>query len=427
MERIVSERTQELCQLNQTLRMMSQCNQALVKGANERDLIQTICKIIHNTGCYTAVWVGFAIEDSFKTIQPVAMSGRQLNFLIRRKVSWGDNRYGQGSSGTAIRTGQCSTKTYKDTTDLKPWFSSVIRLKYQAAISLPLIDKGHVFGVLTLYSTDLNAFSVDQTKLLKELADSLAYGIVALRARAERDAALKILEQKNSQLRVLASQLTTAEERERRRLAITLHDDLQQQLVGARYNIQYLQSLGKSRLFKKTVRRVDKMLSQCLDNSRLLTAELSPRVLYEVGLGPALKWLGHQYEIKHGITVNVQTNSMIGLNENLAITIFQAVRELLFNVLKHARVKTAQVRANLSSAGIVRVVVSDNGVGFDPSRLNTIGSTSGGFGLFSLRERLASFGGKLSIKSAPGKGNCVTIHLPLQSSRLRKMPLPHFH
>lgn len=400
---------------------MSRCNRALVKGDNELKLIQTICNIFYASGHYEAVWVGFARNDKEKNIEQVAIAGNKTGFLTKVKVSWGNSEFGRGPSGTAIRTGRpCMVTISRHNRQLSLWMHKALVFHLRAAISLPLINKGKTFGVLTLYSYEPHAFDGPQAGLLKEMADNLAFGIIALRAGRERDSALEELRQKNEQLRALAMELTTAEERERRRMAVMLHDQLQQQLVGVRYNVQFLQSLGKGRVFRQIVNRIDGTLKDCLDRSRLLTAELSPRVLFELGLGPAIKWLAGQYQEKQSLKITVHTMPTLGIPEDIAITLFQAVRELLFNVVKHANAKTASVRLTRTRTGEFRVIVSDDGDGFDPARLRVSKTRINGFGLFSLRERLASMGGELNIDSAPSHGARITVSLPMQpTAKLR--------
>jgi signal transduction histidine kinase len=251
------------------------------------------------------------------------------------------------------------------------------------------------------------------------MADNLAYGIIALRAGKERDKVFAELQRKNELLRILASELTTVEERERRRMALMLHDELQQQLVGARYNVQFLQHQEDCGKYKHIIERIDDTLKSCLDHSRLLISELSPRVLYELGLGPAVQWLAHEYHEKHGIKVTVSTSPIPQIDEDIAITLFQAVRELLFNVVKHAQVKTASVQLSLAPSGKIQTIVSDHGSGFEPIRLGTAKPMTSGFGLFSMKERLASMGGEIKIKSATNRGTRITITIPPKAVKKR--------
>ena len=199
------------------------------------------------------------------------------------------------------------------------------------------------------------------------------------------------------QLQGLASQLARAEEQERRRLAHLLHDGLQQYLVAARMRLGWLgRDIGQEPA-QQTVREVEDLLVQSIDQSRSLTAELSPPALYKEGLEAGLGWLSRWMQEKHDFTVHVgiQPGRFEDIGVELRVFLFQAVRELLFNAVKHAGVKNACVGIRMVEPDLAQVVVSDQGVGFDPDTLSqrpadtSSGGTSGGsFGLFSVRERL---------------------------------------
>jgi signal transduction histidine kinase len=232
---------------------------------------------------------------------------------------------------------------------------------------------------------------------------------VTERNRAERD-----LHNRTEQLRALASELTLAEQRERRRLARVLHDDLQQLLVGAKFHLARLSHTPDEGV-RKAVAQAEGLIDESIQKSRSLTAELSPPVLHERGLAPALEWLAAWMRERHGLAVELDAADHAPTeSEDLAILLFQSVKELLFNVAKHARARTARV--TLRRAGDeTEMVVSDDGVGFDPSAAEPRAGRPGGFGLFSIRQRLDQLGGRLEIDSAPGRGSRFTIRTPIGS------------
>ena len=164
-----------------------------------------------------------------------------------------------------------------------------------------------------------------------------------------------------------------------------------------------------------TVLRIDGFLADCIRISRSLTAELSPPILYEAGLAAALRWLGRWFQETHGLAVHITAeHELLAEPEDVKVTVFQAVRELLFNVVKHAQVKQAQVRIAPPEDCQLEIVVSDKGAGFDPVRLRARKGKGGGLGLFSLRQRLESLGGQLVVESAPGLGSRFILRLPLK-------------
>ena len=214
------------------------------------------------------------------------------------------------------------------------------------------------------------------------------------------------------QLRAMAGELALAEQRERKRLAKVLHDNLQQLLVGAKFHTSLLARSGDPAA-KETGREVENLLGQALVASRTLTTELSPPILEEGGLGVALKWLGEWMADRHGLAVEVTTDDDLPQPvEDVKVFLFESVRELLFNAVKHSKVRSATVHAHCLD-GRLWIVVADKGVGFDPARIAQARLGTGGFGLLTIRERLTLIGGQMEIDSAPGQGCRFVLSVPL--------------
>ena len=215
------------------------------------------------------------------------------------------------------------------------------------------------------------------------------------------------------QLRKLAMELTQTEERERKRLATVLHDHVQQYLVAATLRISGLDRDAPAEIHAREVRETIKLLGEALDASRSLTADLYPPVLREMGLVAGLCWLADWMKEKHSLTVEVTGNESLEIPESLRIVLFQAVRELLFNVVKHAGVPQASVRVEqLANTQSLRIVVADQGAGF-PRLDPAVSGSPSGLGLFHLRERLACVGGMLEVASTPRQGATIAITVPM--------------
>jgi signal transduction histidine kinase len=153
------------------------------------------------------------------------------------------------------------------------------------------------------------------------------------------------------------------------------------------------------------------MLDDAMREIRTLTFELCPPVLYELGLEAAISWLLEQLTGQHDIQLHLDDDAQRApLSEDLLGLVFQITRELLTNVIKHAQATEARVRIRNRPEAFV-LTVRDDGRGFDPVVLEEAHRCRG-FGLFSIRERLGQFGGDLHIRSSPGSGATVTIHLP---------------
>jgi PAS domain S-box-containing protein len=414
LEQRVEERTEALMRTNRLLRLLSECNQALVTLDDEQELIRAICQIMHEQGGYRMAWVGYAEQDTQRTVRPVAHAGREEGYLDQIKVSWADNDLGRGPTGLAIREGrvfQCTD--FATRPEVGPWKDEALRRGFRSSISLPLFADGRPFGALTVYSGQPSAFDADQVSLLQELAGDLAYGIVTLRGRQQRDVMRRNLEEKTVQLRSLASEIIQAEEGERRRIARVLHDQLQQLIAAARYQVESLKGMWDDPAYLEAVGRVDATMGESLKVSRSLTTELSPPVRHDGQLEPVLEWLAVLMKQKHGLSVDVLSEGERTLKgEELIILLYQSVRELLFNVAKHAKVNVASVVIREGEGGVT-LVVEDSGAGFDTRLLERSPRVAGGYGIFSIRERLTLHGGRLDIESTPGKGSRFTLWVPL--------------
>ena len=216
------------------------------------------------------------------------------------------------------------------------------------------------------------------------------------------------------QIRRLASQLALAEEREKRAIASDLHDHIGQALAMVKGRLGRMQGNAVFSGLETELEEIQTLLSQTLHYTRTLTFEISPPVLYELGLEPALEWLSKQFQKKHGLRAEVAFSGAKGdVPDDLKITLFRSVQELLMNAVKHAR--AGCVRIHLAWAPEhISVRVSDDGVGFDPARAEAAAVDDGGFGLFSIRERLKGLGGEMTLDSAPGRGAAFTLSAPLR-------------
>ncbi len=293
----------------------------------------------------------------------------------------------------------------------------------RAAQSTPLVARsGHLVGMLSTHWNQPHQIPQWQLHLLDILARQAADLIErtqteqALRERkqelqqlnetlerrvAERTAEA---ERRASQLQVIAKELTNAEQRERQRLAQLLHDDLQQILVAAKLR----QHVGPG----ADDAELGQLVTQAIETSRSLSAELAPPVLHDPKLVPALEWLARwakqQYRLK--VTLEADQDSEIP-DEQLRLLLFQAIRELLLNVVKHAGVQEARVLLRHADDDAMILRVEDAGQGFDPAVVAP-GAKKSSFGLSSLHERLEVAGAQVNIHSAPGNGTRVQITVP---------------
>ena len=221
----------------------------------------------------------------------------------------------------------------------------------------------------------------------------------------------RLAEKRAEQLRSLTVELVEAEEKERRRIADLLHDDMQQLLASAKL---HLQTFDPDPSHKPLLEKVDRMLKLAIDNSRQLARELSPAVVYHYDLSAALNWLVRYMDKRFDLKVRFSAINIDQYeNTPLKLFIFRAVQELLFNVSKHAGIDEVDVEF-LGSENGLQVSVVDRGCGFDSAILDSY-SGKEGLGLLSLKERAKTMGGILLVKSIPGQGSRFTLWLPLEA------------
>jgi signal transduction histidine kinase len=223
------------------------------------------------------------------------------------------------------------------------------------------------------------------------------------------------VEHHQQQLRSLASQLVNAEERERRRLATDLHDRVGQLLAASKINLGLAQQASRDPESSLLIDRIRDYIEQAIQETRSLTFQLSPPVLYELGLEAALQYLVEQVGEQYGIGINY-TNEMetIPLDEDVRVLLYRGASELLTNVVKHASAHQVTLSTRMDGSEVL-LSVQDDGIGFKWREQGKKALKDQGFGLFSIRERLSHIGGRLTIDSQPGKGSRICLIVPSNS------------
>ncbi len=259
---------------------------------------------------------------------------------------------------------------------------------------------------------DTRWYSVKLSPML--LRGEFIGSVAVIRNVTERKRAEQELITYQERLRSLASALALAEERERRRIATALHDGIGQTLAVTKLKLDALKARDFSPNDSSSLEEIGGLLSEIIQSTRSLTFELSPPVLYELGLEAAIQWLTERLAEQHGIRCDfADDRKSKPLDESVRVVLFQAVRELLNNVVKHSQAKRAQVAVK-KSGDTICIRVKDDGAGFDPASIGSEVTRSAGFGLFNIRERLGQFGGSIDVKSQPGQATRVTLIAPLR-------------
>ena len=385
-----------------------------------------------------ADWCVISLVDLDGSIRPAALAhkdpeqGQWAWDLRTRYPTDPDARWG---TTNVIRTGE--TELYETIPDdllegaarNEEELELLRKVRYRSVLIVPLKTRGRVLGALSLvWSETSRHYDAVDRSFAEDLAQRAAVAIdnaglyeEARSARRELEILNHELEAKvearNRQVRSLAGQLTLVEASERARLARLLHDDLQQQLFAPQFALKRLQNrLGIDEAALAALAEANSLVKEAVLTARATTSTLAPPVLHGEGLVEALRWLATHMRERHGLNVTLTAAANLKVPaEALRVLLFTLVRELLFNVTKHAEVSEAEV-ALREQAAHLEVEVADRGKGFDAARCEAAHAT--GLGLSGVRKRLELFEGRLDVVSKPGEGTRVTIVVPLASYTL---------
>jgi len=231
------------------------------------------------------------------------------------------------------------------------------------------------------------------------------------RLEKSSDRERKRAEQAEQELRRLSQKLVQAHEEERKSISRELHDEVGQMLTALRMELSKLESLnpGATEDFQTQVGETKGLVENTMQSVRNLAMGLRPSMLDDLGLVPALQWLAREFARRCSFDVSLQTKGDLDdLHEDLRTCIYRVVQESLTNSARHAQAGTVRITLN-GSDGEIRVVIQDDGVGFDPQA-----SVQRGLGTVGIEERVREVGGSVSISSQPNRGTRVDIRLPSQ-------------
>jgi two-component system CheB/CheR fusion protein len=218
--------------------------------------------------------------------------------------------------------------------------------------------------------------------------------------------------QSEEKIRSLAAELTRVEQEERHRISQVLHDDLQQRLFAIKAQLSFLKDVNLSAENYRELDQVQATLSESIAITRNLSIDLSPIVLQGEGLTEVLTWLAFRMKEQYGLQVDLETKKKLyQIDSHLRMLLFQSIRELLFNVVKHADISQAKVMLDERN-GRPCIVVSDDGKGFDSETV--MGDPQAAHGLLIIKDRLNLLGCSMKLTSKPGEGTRIEIELPVE-------------
>lgn len=224
--------------------------------------------------------------------------------------------------------------------------------------------------------------------------------------------------QAEEKIRTLASQLTMAEQQERQRISQVLHDDLQQRLFAIKTQLSFLTGDNEknsiSPAMYEDLRQVQRWLSDAIGITRSLSIDLSPIVMQGEDLYEAILWLSSQMKTQHGLQVQVEAKDNLNIPDHqMRLLLFQTVRELLFNIVKHADTLQATVSLEQTNEKAY-ITISDAGKGFDVGMV--MSDPKAAHGLLVAQDRLSLLGCSMEMISEPGKGTRIVIDAPVERS-----------
>ena len=240
------------------------------------------------------------------------------------------------------------------------------------------------------------------------------YFITSSRDVSQWMVAKQEIQEYQTSLQKLTTEISLIEEKQKKEIASNIHDHLSQSLVISKMRINELKKNSKLNEIDEDLKFIETHISEALKNSRKITYELSPPVLYQLGIIDALNWLLEEVESNHKIMCKLSSNvTSIKLSDGESILLYRSIQEIVNNTIKYANASLITLDFNKNKFG-VDIHISDNGVGFNTSILNHNHNHSGsGFGLFTIQERIRNIKGKFTITSKISEGTNVTFFIPL--------------
>ena len=284
-----------------------------------------------------------------------------------------------------------------------------------AALGEPELEKKGVFHT-EFQMKHKNGSIIDTENTVSTIleTDGWKLGVVSvIRDITEQKKSEIKLKEYQDALKQLTMEISLAEEKQRKEIAANIHDHLSQLLVVSRMKLKDLLNETTNTAFADDLKTVVKFISEALENTRKITYELSPPVLYELGLIEAMYWLAEKTQDEHPVKTKFTTDlKEIELSETKLILIFRIIQELVNNTVKHAQADHLEMAMNVTD-DLLKITVVDDGVGFDQDSIPKVKAGEGGFGLFAVKERVQNLNGNISIHSRKNEGTTIKIQVPL--------------
>ncbi|MGD0335916.1 MAG: MEDS domain-containing protein [Candidatus Omnitrophota bacterium] len=434
----------QLKKLNRMLKALSDSDQAMMRADNEADYLNKICEIIIEDCGYSMVWIGFAEEDEDRTVRPVAQAGFEEGYLKTVNITWSDTEFGRGPTGTAIRTGKPSIcRNMLTDTNFKPWRQEAIKRGYASSIVLPLITADRVFGAINIYSREPDPFSEKEVQLLSELADDLAYGIQAIRLRAEHAQAEEELHRADEILKrdketlerivkertekLLAAELELEKAKHLSdigTLAATVAHELRNPLAAIGIAAHNIKRKAKNPDLEHHLSNIEKKVSESdqIINNLLYYSRIKPPHYERINIRDIINECVDTK--KKGFHNKISCKVRMRVPDIFIEADPLQMKEVFSNIINNACDAISGERGKVEIAihdetNSVRIDICDNGCGIEKEYLSkvfdpffTTKAKGTGLGLSVCQQIVHLHGGSISIESQPQKGTTVTVSLP---------------
>jgi PAS domain S-box-containing protein len=395
-------------------RLLSRVNEAIVRSRDQDTLFQRVCQVAVEEGLFRLAWIGMADEKT-QSVRPVAYYGLEIEYLKRIRISLTDNAESRGPTGVAVREGRHDVcPDFASDPRMVPWREEALKRGYRSSAAFPLQMGGAVVGALTLYSGEANFFTAEEIGLLTSLSQDLSFAMESMDREARRRQAEEALRESEERLRYLTSQLLSAQETERQRLALELHDDLGQSLLVLKMKFRAIQNLlpHEAAQPREQFDQTHDYINNIIENVRRLSRDLRPSILEDLGLIAALRYLFEEFCKYRDFKFSLDIDDLQGLfSPEAQILIYRIFQESLTNIAKHAEANAVKVSIK-EQGGWVAFEIRDDGCGFDLQQVLEGDATKRGLGLAAMDERMRMLGGAIDIWSRDGQGTRISFTVP---------------
>jgi PAS domain S-box-containing protein len=410
---VLANDVSERLQAEQSLLWQARVNAALAEiyltlVASHYSLEALAEKILLQSCALTGSQHGYVstLDPVTRLVSSLAVVGHGTEAAMQSLVTVGIDAEGRypGLRGAVFNAAESlevnDLQALPDVADLPP-----AHVPLQRLLSVPVMLDGKVVGQIMLCNAPTD-YDGKELEAVNRLADFFA---LALQRRRTEDAVLRY----QSRLKAMAAESLLIQERERRHLAQVLHDQIGQSLALTAITLGRLGTVVATREQQQFLAEIQTLVQESIAATRSLTIEISPPILYQIGLQAALASLVEAFRERYGLPVVFYAeHAFTVVAEESRVLLYYVVRELLMNVLKHAKATQASVTVQRDE-NLLRIVVADDGVGMDPQSEHVPAGKPMSYGLFSIYEQLDRLGGSMEIDAAPGQGTQVTILAPI--------------